>query len=262
MTVDVLFINMLVYMLVFVRLSGMILLNPLFSRSNVPSTVRMGLVLLLSLLIGPMQPEESMQAVYQMNGFMYSFTAIGELAIGIVFGYIFQVFYYLLFFMGDVMDTDIGLAMAKSFDPTTNIQSGFSARIVTLLFSLYIFATGSHLTMIHIFADTFTTIPTGSFSIEVSIVTFALQLFANVFSLGMRLVAPMMVAEFILQASMGILMRFIPQITVFVINFQLRILLGVIMLFAFAPYIGQFIDSYIDTLFDSLVIASQTMSGT
>lgn len=261
MEIDVVFTNILVYLLVWTRLAGMLLFNPILSRNNVPARVRMGLVLFMALLLTPMQTTEAMAAVYQLSGFMYVFAAVRELAIGLVFGYVFQIFYYLLFFVGDMIDTDIGLSMAKTFDPASNIQVGFTSTIVTLLFTLYFFATGSHLTMLYMFGDTFTAIPVGTVSLQGGIITFVLRLFTRVFSLALRLIAPFMVAEFILQASMGILMRFIPQITVFVINFQLRIGLGLLMLYAFAPYIGQFIDTYIDTLFDSLFEASRLMAG-
>lgn len=261
MEVNIAFANILTYMLVFVRLAGMLAFNPLLSRNNIPTNVRVGLVLFMTMLLAPLQPTSAMAAVYDLNTYMFIFAVLRELAIGLVFGYIFQIFYYLLFFAGDIIDTDIGISMAKVMDPSTSIQTGFTSWVVTILFTLYVFATGSHLTLLHIFADTFKTIPVGTFQLNTNIVQFVLMLFTRTFSLVIRLVAPFMVAEVILQASMGILMKFIPQITVFVINFQMRILLGIIMLYLFAPFIGQFVDAYIDTLFDNLIDAAALMSG-
>ncbi len=262
MSIQLSFAFVSVYILVFARLAGMILLNPLFARVNVPSVARMGLVLFLMLLIAPLQPVESAQLVSGFGAVEFIFAIIRELCIGAVYGYIFQIFYYLLFFVGDMMDTDFGIAMAKTFDPATNIQASFSGKLLTVLFSMYIFASGSHLALIKIFADSFTLIPLGKLSLSVDLLTFILTLFSSVFMLAMRLIAPFMVAEFILQASMGILMRFVPQVTVFVINFQLRILLGLIMLFLLAPFVGQFIDRYITILFDSLSEATRLIMGT
>lgn len=260
MTINFAFSNILTYMLVFVRLAGMLLFNPLLSRNNVPPRVRLGLVLFMALILAPLQPQSTAAAVYDLNMYMYLFTVLRELAIGLVFGYIFQIFYYLLFFAGDLIDTDIGISMAKVMDPSTSIQAGFTSWIVTIMFVLYLFATGAHLTLLHIFADTFNTIQVGTFKFNVSIVEFVLHLFTRAFSLVVRVAAPFMVAEVIMQMCMGILMKFIPQITVFVINFQMRIILGIIMLYLLAPFIGQFVDRYIDTLFDNLVDASAMMA--
>lgn len=260
MTIDIGFANILLYLLVWVRLAGMILFNPLLSRSGVPAQVRMGLVFLITVLIAPLQPQEVAIAVYEMGTASYAFAVLREAAIGLVFGYVFQIFYYLLFNVGDMMDTEFGLSMAKTFDPATNIQASFSSRILTTLFTLYFFLTGSHLVIIRLFADSFATIQVGTFAFTTGILSFVLQLFTQVFSLSIRLVAPFMVAEFILQASMGILMKFIPQITVFVINFQLRILLGILMLFWFAPFIGEFVTNYLDVMLSSLVRTVEVMA--
>ena len=258
MSIEIYFSGLLVYLLVFARMAGMILLNPLFARNNIPQMARMGLVLALTLLIAPMQP---VAPVLAMSDLEYAFAILRELFVGAVYGYVFILFYYLLFYAGDVMDTDIGLAMAKSFDPATQIQVSFSGQLVTMFFVMYLFATGSHLALIQMYADSFEYIPLGAATLSLSISAFIMELFVSVFMLAIRLVAPIMVAEFILQASMGILMKFIPQITVFVINFQLRILLGVLLIFLFAPFIGQFIDNYIVVMLDNMMGATEVMSG-
>lgn len=261
MTVDIAFANILVYMLVWVRLAGMLLFNPLLARRSIPAAARMGLVLFLALMIAPMQSAATVAAVYAMSGGGYVLAVVGELMLGLVYGFIFQIFYYLLFFVGDMIDSDMGLAMAKTFDPATSIQTSFSSSVVTIFFSLYFFATGSHLLLIHLFADSFSAIAPGAFTLSRSVLSFAVRLFGTVFSLAVRLWAPYMVAEFVLQAGMGILMKFIPQITVFVINFQLRILLGLLLLLLFAPFVADFIGGYTDTLFDSLYGAAGLAAG-
>jgi flagellar biosynthetic protein FliR len=262
MAVTFAFANILVYLLVWVRLAGMILLNPLLSRNGVPAMVRAGLALFLALLLAPQQPAATFEAVYAMSTAGYLFAAVRELALGVVFGYVFQVFYYMLFYVGDVIDTDIGLSMAKTMDPATNISTGFSTSLLTALFALYLFVSGSQYTLLHIFADTFESINVGSFTLNTGLLAFLLRMFGRVFVLALRLAAPLIVAEFILQFSMGVLMKFIPQITIFVVNFQLRIILGLLMLYVFAPYIGAFIDNYIGALFDNLVDAAAMMAQT
>lgn len=255
MTVDIAFANVLVYVLVFVRFVGMLAFNPLFSRNAVPPTVRVGLCIFLALLVAPLQPQAVAQNVYGMGAWVYAFATIWELGVGLVLGFVFQMFYVFLFYAGDLVDTEIGLAMAKTFDPSTSINSGFAASFFTLMFSMYLFTSGSHLTLIYLFNDTFKVLQLGSFRFSGDVLLFVLRLFTRAIVLAMRLWMPFLAAEFVLQVSMGILMKFIPQITVFVINFQLKIALGIIMLYVFSPYIGQFITNYIEVLFDSLTQA-------
>ena len=75
-------------------------------------------------------------------------------------------------------------------------------------------------------------------------------MFTSVFNLAVRLVFPFVAAEFILEIGMGILMKLIPQIHIFVINMQFKILLAIIMLFILAKPITVFLENYILIMFD------------
>lgn len=249
MTIQIEFAGLLVYLLVFVRFLGMIVFNPVLMRSAVPSMVRIGIALLLTLIIAPMQPIEQ---VLEMSTVEYTFAAIKELGIGFVYGMVFIIFYYLMYYVGDRVDMDIGMAMAKSMDPGANVQTGFAGSYFTTIFVLYYFASGCFHTTIRMFANSFVAIPPGVVQFSVPIYEFVIDLFIAIFLLALRMVAPFMVAEFVLQCAMGILMKFVPQITIFVINFQLRIMLGMLMLLVFTPYVAEFIDSYISVMFDNM----------
>ena len=69
-----------------------------------------------------------------------------------------------------------------------------------------------------------------------------MDLFIVVFTMTLRLALPMVIAAFILEVSMGILMRLIPQIHVFVINIQAKILLNILLLVILIQPITHFLD--------------------
>ena len=52
---------------------------------------------------------------------------------------------------------------------------------------------------------------------------------------------PVLAAELIGQLGMGILMKVIPQINVFAINFELKILLGLLLVTLLMPLMGEFL---------------------
>ena len=76
--------------------------------------------------------------------------------------------------------------------------------------------------------------------------------FSSVFLLALRLALPYVAAEFILEICLGILMKLIPQIHVFVIQMQGKILLAIILLLALSVPMTQFIDNYIAEMFNSM----------
>jgi len=250
MTLQLLVDNLNAYMLVFCRIGGMIFFNPLLSRKNIPSQFRIALVLGITVLLTPGLDDF---AAGQLNHMLSMLMAmIKELMIGVAFGFVFQIFYYLLFTVGDVVDMGFGLSMAKAFDPGTNLQVSVSGNIFQLIFILYFFSVNGHLLLIKIMADSYGIVSMGAVSFGAEVGTFVLTAFVDVFSLAMRLALPFIAASFVLEIAMGILMKLIPQINVFSIHFQIKILFGLMLLFLFAVPITEFIDSYIYNMFLSL----------
>lgn len=251
--------NIDIYVLVFVRIAGIFLLNPIIARTNIPVAVRTALVLCISVLI---TPAIQIPADFEPGTFDYILNFVKEIAVGFLLGYVFNIFYYMLMTAGDILDTNFGFAMAKVFNPVTNIQSALTSNILNVLFILLFFVTNSHLNLINLAVSSFDIVPIGFTGINLkSASVFAIELFGNIFSLAMKIAIPFIASEFLLEISMGILMKLIPQIHVFVINFQLKILLAIVLLFILAAPIATFIDNYIILLFDELKNALVSLTG-
>lgn len=169
-----------------------------------------------------------------------------EIMVGITLSYIFAIYYYMLQFSADMMDLQFGLSMAKAMDPQTQIQTGISGNLLTIVFMLYFFATNSHLVLLQVAAYSFIVIPAGGEGILIpNMAGFVMEIFSSIFSLALRLCLPYLITGFILEISMGILMKLIPQIHIFVIHMQAKIILGVVLLMLLASPLATFIDNYI-----------------
>lgn len=234
------------YALVFCRFGGMIFFNPLLSRRNIPSQFKIALVLGLCILVTPSVPYSA--AAHTEHTFVLVFAMIEELLMGIAFGFIMQMFYYLLFTTGEVIDMGFGLSMSKAFDPGSNLQISASGKLFQLFFVCYFFATDSHLLLIRIMASSYQVFAPGAVQVGAHAGEFLSTLFVTTFSLVLHLALPYLAASFVLEMAMGILMKLIPQINVFSIHFQMKILLGLVLLFAFAEPMASFINDYTETM--------------
>ncbi len=237
------------YLLVFCRVGGMIFFNPLLARRNVPSQVRAALVFFASLII---VPNMGIEAVSKMDTFALMSSMITELLIGVACGILFQIYYYLLFMVGDIIDMGFGLSMAKSFDPSTNLQISLSGNLFQFLFIMYFFASDSHLIFVRLIAASYDIVGVGAVTFGENVGSFMLTMFVSAFSLAMHLAVPFMAASFVLEMSMGLLMKLIPQISIFTIHFQLKMLFGFTLLFIFASPVSEFLDKYINSLLVSM----------
>lgn len=251
--------NLDIYLLVFARIAGIILMNPIISKTNVPSMVKVALVLCISVLIAPVIPIPN---DYEAGTFDFLLNFGKEIAIGFLLSYVFNVFFYMLMTAGDFLDTNFGFAMAKVLNPATNIQSAFTSNLLSTFFVLYFFATNSHLSLINVAISSFDIVPIGfeGFALD-SAASFAIDLFGNTFSLALKLAIPFIATEFVLEVSLGILMKLIPQIHVFVIQIQLKIMLAIVLLFIMSGPIAAFIDNYTLMLFDEVKNALRSLVG-
>ena len=58
-----------------------------------------------------------------------------------------------------------------------------------------------------------------------------MELFVSSMKMGLELAFPIMGIELMTEVALGILMRVIPQINIFQVNFQLKIALGLMMMY-------------------------------
>lgn len=237
------------YILVFSRFGSMLFFNPLLARKNVLSSIKVALAIGLTLIITPTLDVSNVQS---FDGLVFLFAMVKEFMVGFAAGLIFQMFYYMLFAAGDIIDMGFGLSMAKAFDPGTSIQSSISGKLFELLFVLYFFATDSHLTFIRIMVSSYDVVSVGAVTIGQDIAHFVMTMFVSAFSLIIKLCAPFIVATFVMEVALGVLMKLSPQINIFSIHFPLKIFLGFLLLFAFAVPVGNFMENYVEILNDNI----------
>lgn len=249
---DFAFRQLVGYLLVFCRMAGVVLFNPLFARRNLPVQFSMALCLGLSVLVAPgvMVTMGPMDQPYTL------ISAIGaELLVGFVWGLVFQSFYYLLFMAGDIIDMGLGLSMAKMFDRNTNIQMSLSGTLFNLLFALYIFATNSHLILIRMAVASYGIVGMGGAILDLQISGFIIEMFIQLITLVIRLCLPFIAATFTVEITIGLLMKLVPQINIFSIHFQVKVIMGLLLLFIFVTPVSNFIDNYIGIMFQQMEMA-------
>lgn len=224
----------ILFSLIVMRMSGAIGLNPVFGKSNMPNAVKGAFVLVVSLLLytgfgGTMAHEPSTMIEY---GVML----VGELMFGIVLSFAMELSLMIVRFASSVMDYVMGLSMAQVYDPQTHAQMTISTGIYNAFLMLLLFATNGHLRILRVFYESAYLIPFGTVSIRPELAQAMLSAFQECIMMGLQLAFPLIAMEMVTETAVGILMRMIPQINVFSVNFQLKIIVGLLMMtFLFSP---------------------------
>lgn len=232
------------------RMTGMLFFNPIFSRKNVPVMVNTGLAFVLAILISgsiefPPLPEVTLYSFFYL--------ALKELSVGLFAGFIVQMFLAVLIVGGEIIDMQLGLGMAKEFDPASNASITVSSQLLNTMFMLGFFASNAHLTYISMTAKTFDIIPLGRiapFNRENFMAM--LELFNIIFLLGIKLCLPILVMEIIVTFAVGMVMRVVPQINIFVMSIQFKLTIGLLVMIILIPTFSAFCENLLVLCFENI----------
>lgn len=226
------------FLLITGRMTGCVAFNPLLGRRGVPSLVKAGLILLLSLSAFSITPVR-VEMPSTLLGLALMF--LMEMFVGYALGLVVNLFFYIPLMAGSVIDMQMGLSMASTYDPASGIQVTATSTLLNVLMSLLFFAANGHHTLIRIFLASGRVIPFGTVALGEEFYGAVIQIFLDCTLLGVKLAMPILAAELMGQVGMGILMKAIPQINVFAINIELKVIIGLalimLMLFPFSQFL-------------------------
>lgn len=226
------------FLLITARMTGCVAFNPLLGRRGVPSLVKAGLILLLSVSVFSITTVQ-VEAPSTLLGLALMF--LMEMFVGYALGLVINLFFYIPVMAGSVIDMQMGLSMASTYDPASGIQVTATSTLLNVLMSLLFFAANGHHTLIRIFLVSGRGVPFGAVALGENFYGAMIQIFLDCTLLGVKLAMPILAAELMGQVGMGILMKAIPQINVFAINIELKVIIGLVlimlMLFPFSQFL-------------------------
>ena len=238
------------FLLILARMSGCVFFNQIFGRGNLPALLKTSLSLFLTIIVYGMLPPEGDMVIGTL--IEYIFLGIKEIFIGFLIGYIINIFFSTVVISGGILDMQTGMSMSQIFDPSSNISMGITGSFFNIILLLVFFSADGHLTLIKIFITSCKLIEIGNFTIPKELFYNMVQLFQQILVLALKLSMPIMAVEIILEAGMGILMKAIPQIQVFSVNVQLKIIVGLLLIMVLVPTFSTFIDNTITLMFDTI----------
>lgn len=229
------------FMLIAGRMTGCVLFNPLLGRRGVPGLIKAGLILLLTLCVFPLS---TLRTPVPQTVMGLSLAFLLELFLGYVLGLAVNIFFYIPLLAGSMIDTQMGLSMGATYDPTSGIQVTATSNLLNVLMSLLFFVANGHHTLIRILAGSGLVVPFGAVALGEDLYAALIKLFIDCTILGVKLCMPVLAAELMGQVGMGILMKVIPQINVFAINIELKVIIGLVLtLVLMTPFSNFMLDA-------------------
>ena len=224
--------------LIFMRMSGFLLFNPLLGRSNLPAMVKTGMALVLSILVfgtagtGVPQPDTLVELAFGL---------LLELGIGLGLGFVMRVVFSVVQIGGEVIDTQMGMTMAQIYDASSQANLSVTASLLNILLILDFFAENGHYTLMRLLTTSGELVPYGAAALGDGVYAYVIELFLACMLLAVKLAMPILAAELLGEVGMGVLMKAIPQINAFVINIELKVIIGLLLFFLLLTPINEFL---------------------
>lgn len=135
-------------------------------------------------------------------------------------------------FAGRIIDMEAGLSMVNLMDPATNQMVSVSGAIYQYGVMLMLLLTGMHRYFIQALAETFVLIPVNGAIFNTDKLLNAIVMFmSDYIKIGFRICLPVFAVMLLLNAVLGIMARVAPQMNMFSVGMQLKVLVGLCVIF-------------------------------
>ena len=197
--------------------------------SNTPSRVRVGLAFFISVLLYQTGPEQ--EAAYDtLTG--YTIIVMKEAVTGFLIGFGANLCTAVVSFAGQIADMEMGLSMASLFDPATKQQTTITGVYYNYMVLLLLMISGMHRYLLKALAETYELIPiNGAVFHDDALLQALITFMGDYIIVGFRICLPIFAVMIILNAVLGILAKVSPQLNMFAVGIQMKVLVGFCVLF-------------------------------
>ncbi|ANO35284.1 flagellar biosynthetic protein FliR (plasmid) [Vibrio breoganii] len=226
------------------RVTGFMLVAPIFSDRSITYKLRLILSFSLALLLAPLA---NINVPFEPFSVATILGAGNELLIGGMLGLGFSIFFGLFITAGQIISMQMGLAMAIMNDPSNGISVAIIGRILLICITLLFLSVDGHIFMVATLKDSMDAIPVGTSVYNLNI-TALIKMVSWMFAQGLLLSIPAISVMFACNTTFGLLTRISPSLNIFALGFPLTMLLGIMALTATVTRMGDVFFSMSDTL--------------
>lgn len=220
------------FLLVLVRVSCFVYVAPFFSMSNTPRNVRIALSFFVALLLYFAVPQAE---IYYETLIGYVIIVLKEALTGLLIGFAANLCTTIVTFAGSIADMEMGLSMASLMDPTTKTTSTITGIYYNYMVLLMLILSGMHRYLLKALAETYLLIPVNGMVLNSDkLLASMLEFMANYIIVGFRICLPIFAVMVILNAVLGVLAKVSPQLNMFAVGIQMKVLVGLCILFVTA----------------------------
>lgn len=240
------------YLLILTRISMFVVVAPFFNTSNSPARVKIGFSAIVSLMLYFVVPFDALNYSTVVG---YAFLVVREAITGLIMGFSTYCCNMIMLLAGQMIDMNIGLSMAQEYDPTLRTEASITGTLYNYFIIMLLIVSDMHRYIFRSFCDAFTLIPLGGTIFRWdSLLLSMTQYIGDMFVISFRIILPVFACIMILNCVLGIMVKVAPQIHMFSVGAQMKILVGFMVLF-FTIFLLPEVTSYIFTEMKTMLVS-------
>lgn len=221
--------NLILFVVVFTRLSGFMSSAPMLSVYPIPVQVKVWFMATVSFVFFPL--------VLAKTGFHLPtnvpeliFILIKEFLIGYIVGFVANIVFIGVEIAADLLSMQMGLTAAQGLNPMTGDTSPIFTQAYTLMAAMIFIALNAWQWIFAAIFKTFQILPPGySFSIGGTITHNVVVLTSEIFTIGLGIALPIFSVLLITDVLLGFVAKMMPQMNVFMVSMPVKIYIGLLL---------------------------------
>lgn len=232
--------------LVMIRLSGLMLLAPLFSSAAIAMRIKAAFVVAMTVLLAP-----AVAAVPHANVTLDMQAILGELGVGLVFGLSLMMLSEALMFAGMLLGMQFSFSLVNLMDPNSKIETPVLGQMLNWLGLLVIIASGLDRSLLAAVVRSFSAVPVGQAVVEAKTGAALAMMAGGIFLAGLQLAAPVMAAALAVEVTISLVGRLSPQLPAMVMSIPLKTLISYAVLIGSLAVWPGWIEQHFTALLDA-----------
>jgi len=239
------------FILIFARTTAILAVAPIFGSNFIHMLTKAFLGFTLAVLFtGTLSPIAGRELLAETSLFLL---ILNEVAVGAAIGIIAHIMFEIVVFAGYITDYQIGFGFINIVDPMSGQSISIIAFFSNLLAMTLFLILDFHHFLLAALVESYDFLPVYSATVSDSTLTFLTNAFGSIFYVGFKVAAPMIAVMFIVDFSLGVLGKTVPQLQILVVGFPVKISIGLtafgLALHAWADHIIQILNGFRDHLF-------------
>lgn len=219
-----------VFFFIFARIAGIFIQAPVLSSRSIPSIAKTAMAIWIAAVLWFSVPVNISLIPQSFGGFMVILGT--EVIIGFLIGFTCNVIFLAIQSAGELIDLQMGLSVSQAFDPVFGATVSIVGRMLFFVaITTFLILNGHHL-IFSILHQSFRILPTPA-TINLSnpaLLSTMLGLGQILWTTALQLSGPILLIIFLSDFTFGIVSRVAPQVNVFMLGFQVKPALGLIVI--------------------------------